>query len=115
MTGAIFPAGLPAAGCIVSSKAVMPLMKMKNSAIWPLAGQKAPGPKRYADSSGGSGAPPRHLRHPQIESCKITLQLCTPSGLVTLPVRKRDGTLFKTARKANSGDAFPYKEETAED
>lgn len=49
------------------------------------------------------------------ESGKITLQLCTPSGLVTLPVRKRDGTLFKTARKANSGDAFPYKEETAED
>lgn len=57
----------------------------------------------------------RILRHPQIESGKITLQLCTPSGLVTLPVRKRDGTLFKTARKANSGDAFPYKEGTAED
>ena len=77
-------------------------MKMKNSAIWPLAGQR-----RRVSS--------RILRHPQIESGKITLQLCTPSGLVTLPVRKRDGTLFKTARKANSGDAFPYKEETAED
>ena len=63
----------------------------------------------------GARVSSRILRHPQIESGKITLQLCTPSGLVTLPVRKRDGTLFKTARKANSGDAFPYKEGTAAD
>lgn len=51
----------------------------------------------------------RILRHPQIESGKITLRLCTPSGIVTLPVRKRDGALFKAARKSNSGDPFAYK------
>lgn len=54
-------------------------------------------------------APSRILRHPQVESGKITLQLCTRSGLATMPVRKRDGALFKLARKAACGDFFPYE------
>lgn len=58
----------------------------------------------------GDRAAARVLRHPQVESGKITLRLCTRSGLVTLPVRKRDGQLFKLARKAGSGDSFPYGE-----
>ncbi|MDD3193665.1 MAG: small ribosomal subunit Rsm22 family protein [Oscillospiraceae bacterium] len=49
----------------------------------------------------------RILRHPQIESGRITLRLCTPDRIGDLPVRKRDGSLFKAARKANCGDAFP--------
>ncbi len=57
----------------------------------------------------GNRAAARVLRHPQIESGKITLRLCTRSGLATLPVRKRDGALFKLARKVSSGDPFPYE------
>lgn len=53
----------------------------------------------------------RVLRHPQVESGKITLRLCTRSGLAVLPVRKRDGALFKLARKAGCGDPFPFKEQ----
>ncbi len=59
--------------------------------------------------SASNRAVSRVLRHPQIESGRITLRLCTRSGLITLPVRKRDGSLFKSARKASSGDAFPFE------
>lgn len=48
----------------------------------------------------------RILRHPFIESGKITLQLCEESGLRTAVVRKRDGADFKRARKADCGDEF---------
>ena len=49
----------------------------------------------------------RILRHPQISSGMVTLQVCTKSGTKTQTVRKRDGALFKAARKADCGDTFP--------
>lgn len=48
----------------------------------------------------------RVLRHPTIESGKITLDLCTSDGLMQRLVTKKDGALFKKARKSECGDAF---------
>lgn len=56
-------------------------------------------------------APARVLRHPYIEPGKVTLQLCTESGRRQQVIRKRDGALFKAARKADCGDAFPLPPE----
>lgn len=47
----------------------------------------------------------RILRHPYVEPGKITLQLCTPTGLQTTLVRKKD-PLFKQARKSSWGGVF---------
>lgn len=49
----------------------------------------------------------RILRHPQKESGRITLRLCTAEGIADKAVTKKHGELFKRARKADSGDAFP--------
>lgn len=49
----------------------------------------------------------RILRHPQKESGRITLRLCTQEGIQDKAVTKKQGELFKRARKADSGDAFP--------
>ena len=46
----------------------------------------------------------RALRHPIIESGRITLQLCTSNGIVSKVVTKKDKELFKIARKATCGD-----------
>lgn len=46
----------------------------------------------------------RVLRHPKIESGKITLRLCTKNGISEKIVTKKDGPLFKKARKADCGD-----------
>lgn len=54
-----------------------------------------------------SPAPARVLRHPYTEPGKVTLQLCTERGRQQQAIRKRDGALFKLARKASCGDAFP--------
>ena len=49
----------------------------------------------------------RILRHPQKESGRITLRLCMQEGIQDKVVTKKQGELFKRARKADSGDAFP--------
>ena len=49
----------------------------------------------------------RILRHPQKESGRITLRLCTPESIQDKVITKKSGELFKRARKADSGDAFP--------
>lgn len=49
----------------------------------------------------------RVLRHPQIEPGRITLKVCGSDGISQLTVRKKDGAMFKWARKANCGDALP--------
>lgn len=54
-----------------------------------------------------AAAEARILRHPQKESGRITLRLCTPEGIQDKAVTKKHGELFKRARKADSGDAFP--------
>lgn len=46
----------------------------------------------------------RVLRHPKIESGKITLKLCSENGISEKIVTKKDGPLFKKARKADCGD-----------
>ena len=48
----------------------------------------------------------RVLRHPQIESGRITLSLCGPDGLTTQVVTRRDPH-FKEARKTRWGEVFP--------
>lgn len=50
----------------------------------------------------------RVLRHPRIESGRITLRLCTNEGIADNMVTKKS-PLFKQARKADSGDSFPNK------
>ncbi len=47
----------------------------------------------------------RILRHPKIESGKITLHLCTTQGITDKIVTKKS-PLFKAARKSDSGDSF---------
>lgn len=46
----------------------------------------------------------RVLRHPQVESGKITLQLCTETGIETKVITKKQKESFKIARKARCGD-----------
>lgn len=53
-----------------------------------------------------TGASGRILRHPIKEPGKISLQLCTSNGLRTKVVTKKQGDLFKIARKSSCGDAF---------
>lgn len=48
----------------------------------------------------------RVLRHPLIESGKITLKLCGPDGIATKIVTKKQGEIFKKARKSDCGDTF---------
>lgn len=48
----------------------------------------------------------RILRHPQIESGKITLQVCTQHGIKTDMVTKKQKEQFKVARKAKAGDVY---------
>jgi len=48
----------------------------------------------------------RIIRRPRIDKGRIGLELCTPDGLRSVDVHKKDGELFKRARKAECGDAF---------
>ena len=48
----------------------------------------------------------RVLRHPRIEKGKIDLQLCTANGIKNEIISKKDGNLFKNARKIVAGDAW---------
>lgn len=49
---------------------------------------------------------PRVLRRPVIETGKVTLSLCAPEGIAERTFSKKDGTAYKTARKAKWGDVF---------
>lgn len=55
---------------------------------------------------GEAAAESRVLRHPLIEPGKITVKLCGRDGIVTREIRKRDGELFRRARKVSAGDSF---------
>ncbi|MGA7670246.1 MAG: small ribosomal subunit Rsm22 family protein [Nitrolancea sp.] len=48
----------------------------------------------------------RIMRHPQIRKGHIYLQLCTPDGVKTVVVSKRERERFNRARKAEWGDVF---------
>ena len=47
----------------------------------------------------------RVLRHPRIDSGRITLRLCTPDGVEERVVTKKS-PLFKAARKSDAGGSF---------
>jgi len=49
----------------------------------------------------------RVARHPQIEPGRIMLKVCGKDGIEQLTVRKKDGAMFKWARKADCGDELP--------
>lgn len=51
----------------------------------------------------------RILRHPLIEKGMITLELCGQKENKTVKIRKRDGMLFKAAKKSKCGDIFPLE------
>lgn len=46
----------------------------------------------------------RVLRHPIINKGLIELEICAHDGIRRMQVRKKDGNIFKSARKANAGD-----------
>lgn len=50
----------------------------------------------------------RVIRHPKIESGKITLKLCEKGGISEKIITKKDGALFKKARKSDCGDNFRF-------
>lgn len=49
----------------------------------------------------------RVLRHPQISAGKVGLTLCAKNGVESRLVTKKEKELYKAARKAAAGDAFP--------
>lgn len=51
----------------------------------------------------------RVLRHPKIESGKITLLVCSSSGIYEKIITKKEKELFKVARKSNCGDKIIFK------
>ena len=51
----------------------------------------------------------RILRHPFIDKGQITLEVCTATENKTVIVKKKDGALFKAARKAKHGDSIDVK------
>lgn len=50
----------------------------------------------------------RVLRHPKVESGKITLQICSKDGISEQVVTKKDKELFKKARKVGCGDKISF-------
>jgi len=49
----------------------------------------------------------RVIRHPQIRPGHIHLELCTPSGLHSAVITRKDKAAFRTARDTRWGDALP--------
>ncbi len=54
----------------------------------------------------GAPAPARVLRHPLVQPGRIALELCAAGGLQRRVLRKRDGPLWRAARRAGWGDAW---------
>lgn len=50
----------------------------------------------------------RILRHPIIKSGFVNLELCTKDGIKNVTISKKDGDLYKQAKKKNCGDSLPY-------
>ena len=48
----------------------------------------------------------RVLRHPKIESGKITMQVCSKEGISERIVTKKEKDLFKIARKVKCGESI---------
>ena len=50
----------------------------------------------------------RVLRHPQIHSGHMIIEVCTRDGIKDIKLSKKDGERYKQARKAKSGDEIQY-------
>lgn len=48
----------------------------------------------------------RILRHPYIDKGQVSLEICSATENKSVAVKKKDGKLFKTARKAKHGDSI---------
>ena len=48
----------------------------------------------------------RIIRHPYFDKGRVTLEVCTHNGISKTVITKKDGELFKKARKAKCGDAI---------
>lgn len=55
----------------------------------------------------------RILRHPQKRSGHVTFKVCATDGLIEETISRKQGALYKRARKANWGDVFPPKDPTS--
>lgn len=53
-----------------------------------------------------NGTAERILRRPLIETGKVTLSLCTPNGITEKTFSKKDGIVYKAARKAKWARTF---------
>ena len=53
-----------------------------------------------------SCAKARILRHPYIDKGQIRLELCTTKENKNVVIKKKDGALFKMARKSKHGDSI---------
>jgi ribosomal protein RSM22 (predicted rRNA methylase) len=51
----------------------------------------------------------RVLRHPAVDKGRITLDLCLSDRIGKIHIYKKDGALFKQARKAKCGDVFTFR------
>lgn len=50
----------------------------------------------------------RIVRHPQVRSGHVLIEVCTMDGIQNIKLSKKDGERYKQARKAVSGDAINY-------
>jgi ribosomal protein RSM22 (predicted rRNA methylase) len=56
----------------------------------------------------GARVESRILRQPRIRGGHVRLELCTPEGIRSAVVARREGELYRRARKAAWGDGFPW-------
>lgn len=57
----------------------------------------------------------RIVRHPLTDKGKIALELCTVQGMRKMDVHKKDGDLYKRARKAKCGDEWKMERMNGDD
>ncbi|MCQ2481948.1 MAG: small ribosomal subunit Rsm22 family protein [Clostridia bacterium] len=50
----------------------------------------------------------RILRHPYIDKGQVRVELCSTDSNSTVTIRKRDGDIYKSVRKAKQGDSLSY-------
>jgi ribosomal protein RSM22 (predicted rRNA methylase) len=53
----------------------------------------------------------RVVRHPQVRKGHIQLDLCTPDGLTSTVITRKDGTLYRLARNLRWGDVLPSNDD----
>lgn len=54
----------------------------------------------------------RILRHPQVSKGCVMMEVCSGSGVEKIKFSKRDGDMYKRARKLKAGDEIPFQKTT---